>query len=418
MSIKIHHGPPGSYKTSGAVNDDFLREALQGRVIITNVRGLTGRDRIINVINSRFHLADYLPFLNRFEATKKRLVPDSFDIINVDTDNYQGRAKLAGFFHWIPHGSFLIIDEAQFVFPVAWKELQLRKLDYPGGLEAATAANRPPDFLTAFDKHRHYGWDMVLTTPNISKIRKDIRDASEGAYKHKNQALVGIKGRYLEAFHMASDSGSSKSDFLSLRHRKISKFTWSLYASTATGTHSDTVAGTPIWKNPRIVFHFSLMALLLLFLSGRSAPSYLRGQDSKNPAQASKVDSKAPSVVSAVPAASPGPVPSNIVPVNTDDKTRPALKHPFDGFTWRMAGTFTGKGVLTSYFVLTNDTKVVTLSSGQLLQYGYAYKQIDSCHVDITHSSGSNFAVFCFSDKDHQKPKTLLSSASNVLPGV
>ncbi len=41
MSIKIHHGPNGSYKTSGAIQDDAVPALKDGRVIITNVRGFT-----------------------------------------------------------------------------------------------------------------------------------------------------------------------------------------------------------------------------------------------------------------------------------------------------------------------------------------------------------------------------------------
>ncbi|WMR32586.1 zonular occludens toxin domain-containing protein, partial [Metapseudomonas otitidis] len=41
MSIKIHHGPNGSYKTSGALQDDAIPALLQGRAIITNIRGFT-----------------------------------------------------------------------------------------------------------------------------------------------------------------------------------------------------------------------------------------------------------------------------------------------------------------------------------------------------------------------------------------
>ena len=41
MSIKIHHGEPGSYKTSGAMSDDIIPILEKGRLIITNVRGFT-----------------------------------------------------------------------------------------------------------------------------------------------------------------------------------------------------------------------------------------------------------------------------------------------------------------------------------------------------------------------------------------
>jgi zona occludens toxin len=71
MPIKIHHGPPGSFKTAGAMADDFLREAKKGRVIVTNVRGVS-RERT----------------LKRFPD-----LPDAFDEIHVDDKTEEGRQK-------------------------------------------------------------------------------------------------------------------------------------------------------------------------------------------------------------------------------------------------------------------------------------------------------------------------------------
>jgi len=174
MSIKIHHGPPGSYKTSGAVMDDFILAAAAGRIVVTNVRGLNDRQAVVDALAS----------VKKFIFFKAPVsVPDSFDIIWLDTKTQEGRDRLARFFHWAPHGAFLLIDEAQMIFPLAWKDTHLKLLDFPGGLVAADQSNRPANFLTAFEMHRHYGWDMVLTTPSIDKIRKDIRGCSEGAYK-------------------------------------------------------------------------------------------------------------------------------------------------------------------------------------------------------------------------------------------
>ena len=80
MPIKIHHGPPGSYKTAGAMGDDFLREARAGRIIVTNVRGVS-RARLINEFPD---------------------LPDSFDVIHVDDKTDEGRDKWRKWFHWIP----------------------------------------------------------------------------------------------------------------------------------------------------------------------------------------------------------------------------------------------------------------------------------------------------------------------------
>lgn len=394
MSVKIHHGPPGSYKTSGAVMDDFIAAVFAGRVIVTNVRGLNDKQNVVDVLSK---VRQFPRFWNYCT------VPETFDIIWIDTETLDGRQRLASFHHWVPHGAFLLIDEAQTVWPLAWKDTDLKRLDYPGGYDAAVKANRPQNFLIAFEKHRHYGWDLVLTTPNIDKIRKDIRGCSEGAYKHKNQALIGFKGAYLEAFHLAEDSGKSASDFLSVRNRKIKKYVWRLYASTATGTHSDTIAGSPLWKNPKVLLLVVFLSGLVTFLLSRPAPAIIAGKDT---ASGVVVDSKKPASSSTV---------SSSGGVAIVQAVQPVTLGPFNGYRWRLAGTITSSspekfvnaGTLSQFFYIKNDTEEVLLSSKELRGYGYSIKVIDRCHVDIIYRNAEPFSVFCKKDIEN---KTLLAT--------
>lgn len=262
MSIKIHHGPPGSYKTSGAVMDDFIPAARAGRIIVTNVRGLCDPEKI------RSALGDHT-------------IPDTFELHHFPTTEHPDAAKnredFARWWHWLPQGALLLLDEAQMIWPKTWKESDLKALDFPGGLDAATAVNRPFNWQTAFEMHRHYGWDMVLTTPNIDRMRPDVRQCAEGAYKHKNQAIIGLRGFYLEAFHMADDSGKSASDFLTLRNRRIRPEVWKLYDSTATGTHSDTIAGLSILASPRVLVMLGVLTCSVLWFVQSGPPAVLGG---------------------------------------------------------------------------------------------------------------------------------------------
>ncbi|MFZ2404288.1 MAG: zonular occludens toxin domain-containing protein [Methylobacter sp.] len=393
MSIKIHHGPPGSYKTSGAVMDDFIPAAKAGRIVITNVRGLNDRQTVVDALAS----------VTKFKFKSPIIVPESFGIIWIDTETLEGRQKLASFFHWAPHGAFLLIDEAQTVWPLAWKEADLKRLDYPKGYDQAIKDKRPQNFLIAFEKHRHFGWDMVLTTPNIDKIRKDIRGCSEGAYKHKNQALIGFKGSYLEAFHLAEDSGKSASDFLSVRNRSIKKHVWRLYASTATGTHSDTIAGTPLWKNPRVLFFLVLLTGLGVFFASRPTPTIFAH---KTPDQTRHLANSKP----ADPANNPHP--GNVDSVQNGTAV-PVDQSPFFGYNWRLAGvtiklkptSFTDKNRISQYFYIKNDKEEVFINTSGLNGYGYSVKLIDQCHVEITYRNQKPFPVFC------KKEKTLQDSS-------
>jgi zona occludens toxin len=393
MSIKIHHGPPGSYKTSGSVGDDFVAAVFSGRTIITNVRGLNDRQRVVDVLNK----ARRFFFFKRF----KDPVPDSFDLIWIDTRVEEGREKLSRFFQWAPHGAFLMVDEAQAIWLQEWTTKELHKFDYEGGLDAASRDNRPANFLIAFEMHRHYGWDLVLTTPNIDKIRKDIRGCSEGAYKHKNQALIGVKGVYLEAFHLAEDSGKNNNDFLSVRNRRIPSFVWDLYKSTATGTHSDTIAGTPLWLNPRVLFFMVILSGLAVLIVSRPAPAVISG---KIPAVSAPVDSKK----TAAPVG--GVVPGGVGDFQAASLPA-ALAEPFQGYAWRLVGVSIINHSVKIYVELSTDTELITLSGDELSRYGYRIAYFDQCHAELTFNHQS-FPVRCKSIKPLTKTPSQNAAAS------
>jgi len=255
MSIAIHHGAPGSYKTAGVVNDVVIPAIEAGRFVVTNVRGLS--------------------FQRCLEAFPE--APETFDIFYVDTGTSEGREAIARWFHWVPKGALLVLDEAQSLFPKKWRQSDIDKLDFPGGIDAAADADRPHDWSTAWEMHRHHNWDVYLTTPSIKLIRSDIRECAEGAYIHKNMAVIGRNGRYIEGYHAADNNGSIN-DLISRVEKKISKTTWSLYDSTATGVHKDTESSTSVFKNPRLLFPLGLLSLSLGYVvyGFNTAPAFIK----------------------------------------------------------------------------------------------------------------------------------------------
>jgi len=140
MSIKIHHGANGSYKTSGAIQDDAIPAIHEGRIVITNVRGFT-RESV----------------LEAFPDLPDRVL-DSFDVINLSMESIEDLDQMRRWFMWAPRGAFLIFDETQILFPKSWKEKDLEQFDYPGGIEEAKKADRPTGWLDAWTRHRHWNW--------------------------------------------------------------------------------------------------------------------------------------------------------------------------------------------------------------------------------------------------------------------
>ena len=213
MAIKIHHGANGSYKTSGAVWDDAVPAAKAGRLIITNVRGMS---------SEKFHAM--------FDD-----LPDTFDLMHIDHETAEGMDRIRTWFQWAPRDAFLIFDEAQTLFPKKWSAKYLDKFDFPGGMDAAKAADKPMNFLDGWTRHRHWNWDVILTTPNIKFVHPEIRDTAEAAYQHSNLKLLGsvlkfiTQKDYKEAMHQASENKAPTDGSNIVALRKIDKRVFKLY---------------------------------------------------------------------------------------------------------------------------------------------------------------------------------------------
>ncbi|MCC0184127.1 zona occludens toxin [Aeromonas hydrophila] len=273
MSIKIHHGAPGSYKSSGAIHTDVIPAIKAGRHIVTNVRGFTAE---------------------RCREVLGKAVPDDFQVTYIETESQEGRDHFARFYHWAPKGVFFLVDEVQRIFPPSWRQSDLDRLDYPGGPDVAKNDGRPETIDVAFDMHRHHNWDFVFTTPNIKKVHQVIRAAAETAIRHTNMAILGIGGRYKTVLHLSDNSGSSMSDVLQAKpFNKVPKYVFKLYDSTTTGKVSDTIAGSSVLRDPKILFFLAVWGFCVFF--GFIKPEYIDA-----PAKASQTAADADSVPGAV----------------------------------------------------------------------------------------------------------------------
>lgn len=366
MPIKIHHGPPGSFKTAGAMADDFVREAKAGRVIVTNVRGVT-RDRVLEVFPD---------------------LPESFDVIHVDDKSEEGRQKWAKWFHWVPKGAFIFVDEVQDIWPKRWRDADIKALDYPGGLTQATKDDRPFCWDQAWDKHRHWNWDIVATCPSYAKVRDDIKNVADAAYKHKDLALIGWTGRYIEAMHLADDTGKNQSDFLNVQKKKVPPYVFKLYDSTATGQFRTNANGFNLFKSPRVAVLLLVLATALYFGFGRGPITFFSGAQKTATASPSGSSPSNPS-----PTAAAGDKSVSSVDLSKDARLEPLVEEESFivmsyriGHKWRYAVSFKGS----------------QFTHNDLLDMGYTLQSLGACAVEISREGFRRRITCGRSDKYHQ----------------
>jgi hypothetical protein len=220
-------------------------------------------------------------------------------------EDSESRKQWGLWFTWVPVGALLLVDEAQVVWPKTWTARQVSALVFPGGPEKAAEAGRPASFAEGFEMHRHFGFDLVLTTQDVSRIRPEIKAVAEAFYRHKNLATVGIKGRFTEQ-RVEPDTGT----VLSQRTRKIPKQAFDVYQSTREGVEAeDTSAAQPWWRIPGL---FPLVltivgascVVLFLFIGGHfnvADKALSEAESVSSRAVRPQVDNSTDSVLSAPP---------------------------------------------------------------------------------------------------------------------
>lgn len=261
MATSIHHGPPGSYKSFTLVQRFAIPALIEGRTVVTNIRDFDDVDRVIQ----QFPDKDFSP---------------NARIIWVDTTIQAGRTRMAKWFHWVPFGALVIIDEVQQVYPDR-RDFKLESLDtytpQPGEIieDIGLKEGRPEDVFTAYDKQRHYNWDIFCSTPNIAKVKKEIREVSEWAYRHRDLSglLPWKKNTWIEHQHDPETSGKSPAHRVgSPVQYKADPRVFACYASTATGQHVKSKAGRSILSDPKI------LGILVLIIICIGAMFYFYGK--------------------------------------------------------------------------------------------------------------------------------------------
>ena len=381
----IHHAETGSFKTSGAIQDHAIPAMKAGRVIVTNIRGMS-TERCYKVFPD---------------------LPESFNLIFIDTDTEEGLSKIRIFFHWVPLGCLLILDETTSCFPKSWRQADIDALDYPGGLDAATAANRPYNWLVAWEKHRHYGWEIVMTTPNIKNVRDDIRGSCNVAFLHAPRSHIGLGG-YNEVMHKASENGGKASWKGEPYSKFIKKQTFELYDSTADGEITVARKSRPIYKDPKIVLLVVFAALSLGYgfssvLGGKVGVFSAAGRIEENRSN-TVADSSVP--VQKVTSSSSSSVGGHAPSISAYS---PDIVDPFNDLKVYIDGhmQLNSTGAPLVFFRLESGShQPFTQTSNDLRKLGYSMNYISDCFVRLEFENVIRW-VHCAKpiEKENQKPE-------------
>lgn len=405
MAIKIHHGPPGSFKTSGSLADDLGVAVLSGRPIVTNVRGLTDRDRLIrtyrDAAKKRRLIRFWKPKHPHLAAAAKHDRADECELIHVDCDTQQGRDHMARWWHWASPGAFLQLDEVQRLWPKRIGTREESLLDLPD--DAPPLPNgemRPKRLQDAFDMHRHANWDMVLTTPSIDKIHADIRGASETAFKHFDLSTIGLSGFYRESFHTAETSGKAQGDIMRTQVRRRPNWVFDIYDSTATGDHTDSGAGANLFKSSKIVGLLTVVAIFaFITIRGLSDGAPIVGRDADTAAEQTvatvrpggppRAADHSQQVATSNPA-DPARVPG------TGQADAPPARDPLSGWDIQLSGWAFNR----PQFHVVRSRAVHTVLAADIEALGYTIHRVGQCIVRLKYEQTERLILGCTPRQD------------------
>lgn len=176
------------------------------------------------------------------------------------------------------HGSVIIIDEAQNIFP------------------PRSAGSKAPEIVEWLHVHRHSGIDLILITQMPGRIDKQVRDLV-GAHYHIHKNPLGLRMRYFWDYC----ENNPKTGMKNARPEvyKLDKSAFKLYKSAEVHTKVETPKSRVLWVIPIGILCFCLFGWL-----GFKTLSSLGGVDSVDSVDLAASDVSASSVNAAVSSAS------------------------------------------------------------------------------------------------------------------
>lgn len=382
MTAVIHHGPPGSFKSFSIVQRVMIDALKKGRVVVTNMRGF-------NDVN---HIAETMGF----DA------PDTAKIYAVDADTEEGFQHIARFFQWAPAGALIVIDEAQRAYPTRLRSFS--DYDQPDDVvlsddegnpfldQDGQPIYRPPTVENAFDQHRHCNWDIYLSTPNITKIHKEIRGVCEWAYRHRD--ITGIhpfskRQKWREFKHDPEFSGKSVSHYFGTPQTyRVDKRVFTCYQSTKTGKAKGSNENISILRDRKIQLAIFLVCGSALYLFSKVSEVYdqFSGNDQSIIAQTADLPSS-------LPVSDPEHVASDARAVVHRSPSH-TLGHALTGFTLRYVGSINDQLLFHVYL---DDREYIVFNDQDLAETGFQVEIVTDGFVRLVHDTGLH-EIYAFAE--------------------
>ncbi|MEQ5835471.1 zonular occludens toxin domain-containing protein [Marinobacter sp. NFXS9] len=362
MSIVIHHGHPGSYKSFGVLQRHAIPALEEGRTVVTNIRGFDSIEKV--------------------EEAMGLTLPDEAAILNVDTEGREAKDYMARWFHWVPHGAMVIIDEGQAIYPAKRKDFRPENLDYPGGHDQAQQDERPADMFEAYDMHRHYNWDVFICTPNISKVHGEIRQAAQVAFRHYSmgELLPWKKGKWREVEHDPENNGKSKSHAYGVpKEYKADTRVFATYRSTKTGEHQSNQGPQSVFKDKRVVAYLSISVIALVVFIALSVSIFNRERAPLGAPEESG-ESTAQTVPDGRTDGGDGRHPETDPPLQSGvTNTTNTIPHPLADASLRISGS-----INRLYLIHGQDRQgEFSITQHELAGYGYRLLYLRPCHGQL-----------------------------------
>lgn len=410
MAIVIEHGPNGSYKTASVVWFRIIPALREGRVVVTNVLGLYPIEEIEERLGEKF--------------------PDSARLFRIFAVADDTRDLWRRWFHWMPIGALVVIDECQDIFSLSgWspKGLDLEPIDYyrnhlPQSLiqyfkdthdafrpEICSCdtddAGRlllnddgsiiyPPNLNEAFSRHRHFNWDIVFVTPNLKEFNDLVRACAEVAFSYASKDSFFFRKRKPRIYeHPPKETGipGPRSPVFS-RHVPVAVHM--LYKSTQTGAtvkSGQSVGPLSTFKGKLVLF--GVIPACFIYLGYLSWSIYERTSSHNKPVA---ITASAPAQKAAAPRSGPaGSDVSKQVAVSSDIFVMPfeADKIWVSGVSGYIDNLQHFKGVIV--FNLEHGKDESSIDDSVLQAMGYSYQIRTDCVIELSDSHGHKQVVTC-----------------------